>query len=371
MPLPPFKLERYFSRHEFTAPYILCASDCEPLTLNELLSMIHGETMKMWNMLKLGYTETRGHPELRNEIAALYRSVKPDDIFVLAPEEGIFIAMNTLLTKGDEVITTFPAYQSLYEIARSGGCEVKYWKPKYKNGWRFHIEDLETIMSKNTRLLVINFPHNPTGATISGEMQQQIVELAKKNDTILFSDEMYQYLEYKEKDRLPSIADQYDQSVTLSGMSKTYALSGLRIGWMITKNGKWMNDFSAYRDYTTICNNAPGEILAIMGLKAREQILRRNHEIIRYNLNLLNRFFSKHDDYFDWHKPKAGPVAFPRLRGNINANDFCKDLLESKGVLLLPPKVYEFRVNHFRIGFARKNLPEALEQLEEYIEENM
>ena len=119
MKLPPFRLERYLAQHEFTVAHNLCASDCEPLTLNDLLSMIHGESMKMWNMLKLGYTDSRGHPELRKEIASLYRTIKAEDILVMAPEEGIFIAMNTLLEKGDEVVTTFPAYQSLYEIARN------------------------------------------------------------------------------------------------------------------------------------------------------------------------------------------------------------------------------------------------------------
>src|SRR6056297_466050 len=116
MRIDPFKLERYFARYEFTAPYLLSSSDCEPLDLNELLSMIHGETMKMWNILKLGYTESQGHPELRSEITQLYQSLQPEQVMVCVPEEGIFIAMNNLLQEKDEVITTFPAYQSLYEV---------------------------------------------------------------------------------------------------------------------------------------------------------------------------------------------------------------------------------------------------------------
>jgi aspartate/methionine/tyrosine aminotransferase len=371
MIFPPFKLERYFARHEFTAPYILCASDCEPLPLKDLLSMIHGETMKMWNILKLGYGETQGLPELREEIAGLYRSVKPENIIVLAPEEGIFITMNTLLEKGDEVITPFPGYQSLYEVARSLGCQVKFWEPRFKNGWSFELEDLEKLISDKTKLLVINFPNNPTGATISKKAQEEIIDLAKKNDIVLFSDEMYRYLEYQEEDRLPSIADLYENSVTLFGMSKTFALAGLRIGWLITKKQQWLNDFQVFRDYTTICNSAVSEILAVMGLKSQEQILRRNQEIIRYNLTLLERFFTKYDTYFDWYTPKAGPIAFPRLKGKADVNEFCKDLLDKKGVMLLPAEVYDFKGNHFRIGFARENMQAALDKLEEYIEENM
>ena len=334
--------------------------------------MIHGETMKMWNILKLGYGETQGLPELREEIAGLYRSVKPENIIVLAPEEGIFITMNTLLEKGDEVITPFPGYQSLYEVARSLGCQVKFWEPKFKNGWSFELEDLEKLISDKTKLLVINFPNNPTGEKKKKKVQEEIVDLAKKNDIVLFSDEMYRYLEYQEEDRLPSIADLYENSVTLFGMSKTFALAGLRIGWLITKKEQWLNDFQVFRDYTTICNSAVSEILAVMGLKSQEQILRRNQEIIRYNLTLLERFFTKYDTYFDWYTPKAGPIAFPRLKGKTDVNEFCEDLLDKKGVMLLPAEVYDFKGNHFRIGFARENLQAALDKLEEYLnEQNM
>jgi len=369
MRIDPFKLERYFARYEFTAPYLLSSSDCEPLDLNELLSMIHGETMKMWNILKLGYTESQGHPELRSEITQLYQSIQPEQVMVCVPEEGIFIAMNNLLQEKDEVITTFPAYQSLYEVARSLGCRIKYWKPRYEKGWHFKVEDLEKMISSNTRLLVINFPHNPTGATITPKQQEEIVDLAHTYDTIIFSDEMYRYLEYDEATRLPSMADKSEQAVTLCGMSKSFALAGLRIGWLSVKNTDWLRQFMKFKDYTTICNSAPSEVLALMGLKARDKILRRNHDIIHTNLARLNDFFDRHTSIFGWFPPKAGPVAFPRLHEPLDANDFCRDLVEKKGVMLLPPEVYDMKANHFRIGFARKNLPEALEKVDEYLNE--
>lgn len=367
MHIDPFKLERYFARYEFSAPYLLSSSDCEPLDLNELLSLIHGETMKMWNVLNLGYTESQGHPELRSEIASLYQSVQPEQTMVCVPEEGIFIAINNLLQEKDEVISTFPAYQSLYEVARSLGCRIKYWQPRYDHGWHFKVDDLETMMTPKTRVLIINFPHNPTGATITPKQQEKIVELAHAHDTIIFSDEMYRYLEYDAQTRLPSMADKSELAVTLCGMSKSFALAGLRIGWLTVKNPDWLQRFMEFKDYTTICNSAPSEILALMGLKARKKILRRNHDIIRTNLNQLDDFFSRYKSFFLWNRPEAGPVAFPRLNETIDANDFCRDLVEKKGVMLLPPQVYDFNGNHFRIGFARKNLPEALEKLEEYL----
>jgi len=370
MQISPFKLERYFARYEFKAPYLLSASDCEALSLNELLSMIHGETMKMWNILKLGYTESQGLPELRQEIATLYDSVGASQVMVAAPEEAIFLAMNTLLTEGDEVISTFPAYQSLYELARSMGCRLKFWEPRYRAGWHFDIKDLEHLISPKTKMLIINFPHNPTGATITQEQQEELIEMAKANDTLIFSDEMYRFLEYREEDRLPSMSDRYENTVSLCGMSKSFALAGLRIGWLVTKNPQWLERFLAFKDYTTICSSAPSEILALMGLKAREQILRRNHQIIQSNLALLDEFFSRHKNIFEWQRPAAGPVGFPGYKGKKHANQFCQDLVDAKGVMLLPPHVYDFQESHFRIGFARQDMPQALEKLEEYLAEN-
>jgi aspartate/methionine/tyrosine aminotransferase len=367
MQISPFKLERYFARYEFTAPYLLSTSDCEPLSLNDLLAMIHGKTMKMWNVLKLGYTESQGHPDLREEIATLYKSAEASQIMVAAPEEAIFIAMNSLLAEGDQVISTFPAYQSLYEIARSVGCQINFWKPRYQEGWYFDIKDLEKQISPKTKMLIVNFPHNPTGATLTGNQQNELIKLAQSNDALIFSDEMYRFLEYQEEDRLPSMSDRYEKTVSLCGMSKSFALAGLRIGWLVTKNPQWLERFIAFKDYTTICSSAPSEILALMGLKAREQILRRNHQIIQQNLSLLDDFFRRHKNLFEWHRPAAGPVGFPKYTGKQHANQFCQDLVDTKGVMLLPPHVYDFQESHFRIGFARKNMAEALEKLEDYV----
>jgi aspartate/methionine/tyrosine aminotransferase len=275
--------------------------------------------------------------------------------------------MNILLNEGDEIITTFPSYQSLYEVARSTGCQVKHWKPRYKNGWKFHLEDLESLLHPGIKMLVINFPHNPTGCIISEDEQKQLLELAKHNNIIVFSDEMYRYLEYAESDRVSSVVEKYDNSLALFGMSKSFSLAGLRIGWLVTKNPKWIKQIIAFKDYTTICNSATSEILALIGLRSRDQILKRNKEIISMNLTLLNSFFKRFKGIFEWHEPVAGPIAFPKLRLQKEVSLFCKELVEEKGVMLLPSEVYNYPGNHFRIGFARKNMKEALNKLEEYL----
>ena len=104
MQIKSFKLERYFAEHEFNVPYLLSASDCESLSLQELLNWANPEGLKMWQGLGLGYTESQGHPLLRHEVARLYQNITPDDVLIVAPEEGLFIAMHTLLKPGDHVI---------------------------------------------------------------------------------------------------------------------------------------------------------------------------------------------------------------------------------------------------------------------------
>ncbi len=370
MNITPFELERYFAKYEFTSKYLLSSSDCESLSLSEVLQMADAETHYLWENLKLGYTESTGHPLLKKEISKLHTSITPDNINVMVPEEGIFIAMNCMLEKGDHVISTFPGYQSLFEIAYSLGCEVSKWTPEYKNGWQFDVEKLKLLVQKNTKLIVINFPHNPTGATILQKELLEIVDLCRKQNILLFSDEMYRFLEYNKEDRLPSSSDLYENAVSLFGLSKSFALPGLRIGWLSSKNKKLMQEIAAFKDYTTICNNGPGEILSIIALRNKEKIFQKNMDIISENMETLNSFFKKHKTIFEWHSPKAGPIAFLKLKSEISIQQFCINLVEQKSVMLLPSTVYNFPGNYFRLGFARKNMKEALEKLEEFVRQN-
>jgi aspartate/methionine/tyrosine aminotransferase len=366
MRLHPFKLERYFAAHEFKTRYFLSGSDCEPLSQRELLALGDAASLRLWENLKLGYTESAGHPLLRAEIARLYQKTQADDVLVVTPEEGIFITMNALLGAGDHVIATFPGYQSLYEVARAIGCEVTLWAPQEGAEWRFDLDWLREQMRPNTRMLVINFPHNPTGALPSQDDFKAIVQLAVERDIILFSDEMYRLLEHDPRDRLPSAADLYKRTIALSGMSKTFGLAGLRLGWLACRDQAILSQIAGYKDYTTICSSAPSEILALLALRVKEPIIARNLKIIRDNLALLDPFFARHQHRFAWIRPRAGTIAFPRLLAG-ESSAFCGALREGPGVLLLPGEVYEDTGNHFRIGFGRASMPEALDKLEEWL----
>jgi len=367
MKIKPFQLERYFAKYEFTAKHLLSCSDCEPLYLNEVLEMADTESLALWQNLKLAYTESTGHPILKQEIAKLHTTITPDDINVMVPEEAIFVAMNCMLENGDHLITTFPGYQSLYEIANSLGCKVSKWQPADQQGWSFDIEKLKSLIRKETKLIVVNFPHNPTGATLSESEFREIIELCKKNNILLFSDEMYRFLEHDIQYRLPSASDLYENAISLFGLSKSFALPGLRIGWLSSKNKELMQQIGEFKDYTTICNNAPGEILSVIALRNKEQIIKRNLKIISDNLELLTSFFNRHNQLFEWNPPVTGPISFPKLKAEIPIFDFCRKLVEEQETMLLPSSVYGFEGNYFRMGFARKDLNDGLKRLEKFI----
>ena len=374
--IQPFKLERYFAEYEFSAPYLLSASDCESLSLRELLALADPKTRRLWDDLSLGYTESPGHPRLRQAIAGLYTTAGPDDVLVAAPEEAIFIYMQTLLAPGDEVVAVAPAYQSLHEIARSLGCRVLPWQLSLtERGWRVDLDRLESLLNERTRLLVLNFPHNPTGCLPAPAEFESILALAERRGIYVFSDEMYRLLEYDPARRLPPACDLYERATSLGGMSKSLALPGLRIGWLASPKparhaaraeglyARWQE----YKDYTTICSSAPSEILALMGLNARPSILVRNLAIIRTNLELAQAFCERHADLFRWLPPQAGSVAFPEYRGDGPVSQFCARMVERQGVMLVPGTLFDDPGQHFRLGLGRRNFPEALERFEQGI----
>ncbi|MHB1295045.1 MAG: aminotransferase class I/II-fold pyridoxal phosphate-dependent enzyme [Anaerolineae bacterium] len=362
----PFKLERFFAQHEFGAPYVLSASDCEPLALADLLGMADPESLALWQDLRLGYTESQGHPLLRREIARTYQQVEPDDVSLVVPEEGILLTMLASLNAGDHVIAICPAYQSLYEIARSLGCRVTRWMPDEGAGWQYRLADLEAQIAPDTRLIVINFPHNPTGATIAPSTFDALLQMAAERGIRVFSDEMYRLLEYEGADRLPAAVDASPTAISLSGMSKVYALAGLRIGWLATRDRALMQRLAYLKDYTTICASAPSEILALMGLRAGEHIIRRNLGIICGNLARFERFLEIHTE-LAWQRPRAGTVGFARLLGDLPVASFCARAREQAGVLLTPGELFDWGGNHLRIGLGRANLPEALARLETFL----
>ena len=367
MQLNPFKLERYFARYEFNTQYLLCSSDSQSLAVQDLLALEPGASERL-NQLWLGYTESQGAPSLRQEICRIYTTIQPEQVLVHnGAEEGIFLFMLAALQPGDHVIVHSPGYQSLAEVARSLGCEVTPWIAREENDWMPDLDELKRSLRPTTRAVVINTPHNPTGLLMTHYNFDQVNRFTQEHGLLFFSDEVYRESEYDRSNRLPAACDIDEQAVSLGVMSKTYGLAGLRIGWIATRNPGLYERMARMKDYTSICSSAPSEFLAELALRHREKIARRNVDIITANLSLLDAFFARHADMFIWKRPNAGSIAFPRLIGE-DIDAFCHTLVTTAGVLLLPGSVFDDSGNHFRIGFGRANMPEALVRLEEFLQ---
>lgn len=367
MKINDFKLEVYFEKYEFSAPYLLTQSDCESMELGQLLAFEPGaqeRLMKSW----LGYTEVQGNPELRGLVASLYQSVQEKDVIMhTGAQEAIFDYMNVLLEKGDHVISMFPVYQSLYEVAHAEGCEVSPWNLKDgEQGWTIDFDELEALIRPNTKLIAVNTPNNPTGFTFSEDEMKRLCAIAESHGIYLFSDEVYRGLELDGLNR-PCAADLYDKAASLGVMSKAYGLSGLRVGWVATKDADTINKMKKFKHYMSICNSAPSEILSIIALKHGDKILQRNKAIIKENLTLADHFFEKYNNLFKNYRPISGPIAFHKIELNHSIENFCEDLVRKSGVLLLPANIYSYPGSFFRMGYGRKSFSESLNRFEQYL----
>jgi aspartate/methionine/tyrosine aminotransferase len=339
----------------------------------DLLSLADDETRGLWDGLQLGYTESTGHPLLRREIASLYDSIEPDDVLTFAgAEEAVFCLLNVLVGSGDHVIVTWPAYQSLYEIARAAGAEVTLHELHEHEGWALDLDRLRAQVTPATRLIVVNAPHNPTGMLPDRATYDGLVAIAAETGAHLLVDEVYRGLEFDEADRLPAGADALPLGISLGVMSKAYAMAGLRIGWLATHDRGLLARVAAFKDYTTICSSAPSEILSIIALRAGTRVLGRSRGIVAANMDLLDAFFDDWADRFAWVRPRGGSIGFPRLTvPGVRIDDWAAELVATEGVLLLPGSQFEHPGNHFRIGFGRTDMPEALGRLEAFAEQTL
>ena len=367
MKVQPFKLEEWFAKYEFSAPYQMCNSDCESMTIEELLSFEEGAKEDFLKQ-KLGYTEVKGNPKLREEIAKLYTHLTSEDILVDAGGEGpIFNFMNAVLSSGDHVIVQSPTYESLYKVPLALGCEVSKWESSMKDAWELDLNTVKKKIKKNTKVIVLNLPNNPTVYLATKEKLQEIIDIAKQRGIIVFCDEVYRMLEYDEKDRLPAVCDMYENGVSLGVMSKAFGLPGLRIGWLATRNKELIDRVANFKLYNTICSSGPSEYLSTVALRHNKEIIQRNLEIIGNNLQVLDAFFARHPQLFTWQKPKAGPIAFPEINFPQGAEAFSHELVENEGILIAPGTVFEAGDKNIRIGFGRKNLPECIPRLDKFL----
>lgn len=359
--LPPFRIERWYERYEFTTELQLSSSDCESVTIAELLSY-EPDARERVESLRLGYTEVRGSAELREAIAGLYEVTGADAVVALAAaEEGIFAVETALLGPGDHAVVEIPCYESAVAVARSTGASVDLWRRDFADGWTHDLDTLERLLRIDTKLLYVNTPHNPTGTSMPRAVLDRLVELCAERGTVLVCDEVYRELEHDPSRRLPAACDLYERAVSLGSVSKTYGLPGLRTGWIACRDETVRDAAIAVKLYTTICSSAPSELLAALALRHRERLIERNRALVLANLALADTFVAAHEGIVDWVRPDASPIGFPRL-GVADTQAFCERLAAEAGVLLLPGEVYDVP-GHVRLGLGRSGAAEAFGRL--------
>jgi aspartate/methionine/tyrosine aminotransferase len=370
--LPDFRLETYFSRWEFAARYHLAASDAQSMSLSELLALAEPGDREAFETLHLGYTQTYGAPALREAIASTYEQRVADDVLCFAgAEEGIYIAMRVLLEPGDHAIVVTPNYQSAETVPLSI-CDVSSVALDPDDRWSLDIDEVAAAIRPNTRVVSINFPHNPTGKILERDRFDALVALCRQRGIWLFSDEVYRPLGHSGTVHLPNVADVYERGISLNVVSKAYGLPGLRVGWIACADRELLQRMERFKHYLSICNAGPSEQLALIALKARETIFGRLRERVDRNLATLDGFFARWVDRFEWYRPDGGCIAYPRYLGEEGVDAFAKDLVERAGVLLLPASNYmstlsETPRDRFRIGFGRADVDESLTALDTYL----
>ncbi len=366
--IPIFKLEEFWKKYEFSAPYLLCPSDAETWLLKDIVAMADSETKALWDNLSLGYTESPGLPLLRKEIAQLYDSLEADHILTTAgAEEGIYCAMHSLISEGDHVVIVSPSYQSLETLPQVLGAETTFIHLQSTNKWKLSFDQIQSAWRPSTKLLILVCPHNPTGTLLEQDVYEKMISLARKTGAYIFCDEVYRFLEIDESKRLPAIVDGYEKGISLNVMTKSFGLAGLRIGWLASRDTDLLQKANSYKMYTSICNSAPSEILALIALKSKDRILKRNREIILHNVELLDAFVKRHPHSIRWVRPESGTIAFLELLLPISIDQFTEELVDQKGVLIMPATIFDCPGNFFRIGFGRKDIPDVLNRFEQFL----
>jgi aspartate/methionine/tyrosine aminotransferase len=368
MTVEPFRLERFFAEHEFTTPHLLAVSDCESMTVGELLALEPGASEGLAG-LGLGYTESAGGQPLREALAAAHPGLKPDHFLVhAAGVEVLLTVAMAALEPGDHAVVQAPCYQAARTAPEMAGARVSLWRGDPDRGWAPDLDALPALLDvPRTRLLVVNTPHNPTGWHSSEDELRAVLAMADERGVRVLVDEAYRGAEYRDKDRLPTAPELSPRAAALGLLSKGYGLPGLRTAWLATRDRDFLEAVSRVKDYTTICSPAPTEYLATVAIRHSREILTRSRQILTANLAALEAFMDGHADRFRWIPPRAGSVCLPALREG-DAESFCRRAREEAGVLLAPGPLFNGGAGTFRVGFGRRGFTAGLQALETWLD---
>lgn len=347
MKIEIFELERTLSLWENRVKYNLTESGIHPFTLNEVLSQ---DEIKELFSIRLGYGQSNGSEELRDAISQLYPGTDMDNVLVTnGSAEANFLAIWTYLEPEDELIYMLPNYMQIWGIARSFGINVKSFHLREELNWGPDLEQLKSLISPRTKMIAVCNPNNPTGAVLSEEEMNEIIRLAEQTDAWIYADEVYRGAEYEGKET-PSFLGKYEKAIVCCGLSKAYALPGLRIGWLVGPK-KSMEKAWAYHDYTSIGSGIISNRIATLVLRPepRNKILNRNRRILIENLAAFQEWIGKHNSLFELIPPRGGGIVFPRYNVEINSTELATKLREEKSVFIAAGDL--FGMDHYlRIG---------------------
>ena len=358
MKLETFALERWMTAWETKTPYDIAESGIFPQTVRELLAFEPEDrrerTLERLLDTRLGYSEAPGTLELRSAIAATYRDATPEEILVTTGAiEANFLLFNVLLEPGDHVVAVYPAYQQLYSVPRAIGCDVALWKLRSEEGFRFDLDELERLVTPRTKLIVINSPHNPTGAILSEEDLARIDELAASIGARVLSDEAYRWLEIPGGEPLPPpMRDRRGAGISVGTLSKPFGLPGLRIGWFAGP-AEIVAKCWAMRDYVSLSPGKLNDALAVLALAHRDKIVARTRAIVGRNLEAARGWFERHAGLVSWTRPRAGLLALMRYGLDIPSLDLSNRLADEYGVMLAPGSAFGVE-HHLRIGIGQE-----------------
>lgn len=358
MKIETFALERWMTTWELDVEFDITESGIYPMSLRELIELApEGEHEGLRDALldiRLGYSEARGTAELRAELASTYRGATAENVLVTTGAiEANFLLFNVLLDPGDHVVAVHPAYQQLYSVPRGIGCEVDLWKLTPENGFRFDVDELERLVRPQTRLIVVNTPHNPTGAVLTQAELERIYALAEANDAWVLFDEAYRWLDLPGEEPLaPPGWELGERAISTGTFSKPFGLPGLRIGWLVAPE-EIVQRCWHLRDYITLSPGKLNDALALHALRHREQVVARNRAIVEANLRTVERWLEEHGDIVGWTRPRGGLLALLAYRLDITSQELADRLAGEYSVMLAPGAAFDYEY-HLRIGLGQR-----------------
>jgi aspartate/methionine/tyrosine aminotransferase len=356
--IEPFLLERWMTRHETHVRYDIAESGIQPLSTDDLLAFEpaaeRAATLAALLALPLGYTEARGTERLRSMIAATYARGDADHILVTTGAiEANFLLFNQLLDAGDHVVAPYPAYQQLYTVPTAIGCDVSLWHVGPDTGYRYDIAALERLVTPRTRVIVVNTPHNPTGAMLSPTDAARVYAIAESVGATVIGDEAYRWLDVPDGDPFaPPMFDRGPRGVSVGTLSKPFGLPGLRIGW-IAGPPDLVRACWGLRDYISLSPGRLNDALACLGLKHREAIVARNRRIIQANLATASRWIADRASFISWTPPRGGLLALLKYDLPMASLELADRLATDWSVMLAPGSAFGYE-HHLRLGVGQR-----------------